>query len=88
MPFLKNKHDGVATGGVLVKHRQPDNPEENQEDIYDLKSAMEELASHLAAKDWESAAECFREAARMVDEEPHHEGKHIEPHTYESQSEE
>ena len=66
----------------MIKERSPDKTQENQEDKYSLESAMEELSQHLTAKDWKSAAECFKEAAKMVDEEPHKEGPHVEPHSY------
>jgi len=83
LPFLKPKK-GMAVG-VIIKKRQPDeNPQENQ-DITDLESSMERLAEHLSAKDYKAAAECFKEAVKQIDEEPHEEGPHIEPHSYESQ---
>lgn len=88
LPFLKNKKDAGLSSGVIVKTRESDKTEQNQDDSYDsLESAMAELSHHLKMEDWKAAAECFRDAAKLVDKEPHEEGEHTEPHSYQASKE-
>lgn len=92
LPFLKRKNDaGIA--GVIVKHRQPDEKsEENQEDNEDKDAAIhacaQDLISAVHAHDIKGAAEAIRSAFEILDEMPHIEGEHVEPHSYEAQKEE
>lgn len=77
LPFLKNKQSGSAS--VIMKTRAPDSPEkenENSGDDEGLTACMSELADALHSGDHKSAAKAFRNAARIVDSEPHDEGEH------------
>jgi hypothetical protein len=88
LPFLKNKKDAGLSQGVIVKTRESDKTEENQDDNYDsLESAMAELAQHLETKDWTAAAECFRDAMDMA-KEPKETEESPSPHSYEASKEE
>jgi len=84
LPFLKPKQGMVS--GLIIKNRNPDKTEkseENQEDSsVGLEAAMQELKGHLNAGDYKSAAQCFKNAFQLCEEEPHKEG----PHTYDAQN--
>lgn len=90
LPFLKRKNEsGIA--GVIIKHRQPDEkPQENQEDNDKdaaIHACAQDLISAVHSHDVKGAAEAIRSAFEILDEMPHEEGPHIEPHSYESQRE-
>jgi hypothetical protein len=73
LPFLKRNHEASsdASASEPIK-RKPDEDKEHD----GLETAMEELAGHLAAKNFKAAAECFRAAMQLCDAEPHEEGPH------------
>jgi hypothetical protein len=89
LPFLKRK-DGIATSTVLVKHREPD--EQNEQDKDDPSAAHEACAKALLtainASDIRGIAEALKDAFTLMDSEPHEEGEHTEPHSYDAQNEE
>jgi hypothetical protein len=72
LPFLKNKQDASGSSSEPII-REPD---EGAEEYDSLHTAMEELGGHLASKDWAAAAECFKAAFQLCEEEPHEEGEH------------
>lgn len=74
LPFLKRNKEGSASMEVDHVTRKPD--EDKEQDYDGLEAAMEELATHLAAKDFKAAAACFRAAMQLCDSEPHEEGPH------------
>jgi 2C-methyl-D-erythritol 2,4-cyclodiphosphate synthase len=91
LPFLKNKQQGIA--GLIVKQRNPDKVEENQEDTSEDKDASihacaQDLIDAVHAKDIKAAAEAIRSAFEILDSQPHEEGEHTspEPHSYEAQN--
>lgn len=89
LPFLKPKQAGIAT--IVVKNRQPDKPEENQEDKdAAIHACAKDLIDAVHAKDIKAAAEAMRSAFEILDSMPHEEGPHEdkpEPHSYDAQSE-
>ncbi len=88
LPFLKNKEGHVSS--VIVKHRQPDQPSEKTEEN-DSEAAHEACAADILkaieAKDPKALASALRSAFEIMESEPHEEGPHIEPHSYEAQNE-
>lgn len=90
LPFLKNKNNtGIATG-VMVKHRTPDEkPEENQEEDKKAghKAAASDLLRAIESKNIDGIADALQSAFELMDSEPHVEGEHVEPHSYDSQKE-
>jgi hypothetical protein len=85
LPFLKPKQAGIAT--LIVKNRTPDQkPEEKQEDS--IQEHAKKLLSAIHAQDASAMAECLKEMFIAFDKEPHTEGEHVEPHSYDAQKEE
>lgn len=73
LPFLKHKKEASASASMPVQKREHDEDYE-----YDgLESAMEELGGHLASKSWKEAADCFRHAMQIADQEPSSEGENF-----------
>lgn len=90
LPFLNNKQKnaGISTG-VIVKNRTPDNPEENQDDKdAAIHACANDLINSVHAKDIKGVAEAMRSAFEILEQMPHEEAEHTEPHSYESQKEE
>ena len=75
-PFLKLKKDASASMPIDTMTRKSD--EDESQDLDGLEIAMEELHNALMAKDYKSAAQIFRDAADLVDSQPHVEGEHID----------
>lgn len=87
LPFLKRKDGGIA--GLIIKQRNPDKPNES-EDLdkeYSLEDCAEDIINAVHAKDKSALASALREAFQKADSEPHVEGEHIEPHSYQAQNE-
>jgi len=88
LPFLKRK-DGTATGGILVKNRAPD--EHKEEDKDDPSAAHEACAKALLtainSSDIKGIADALYDAFTLMDSEPHEEGEHVEPHSYDASQE-
>ena len=76
LPWTPKNKEAAAVSAIPDRiERKPD---ENKEDHPDgLSGAMQELHSALNSKDYKGAAEIFRAAFQLLDEEPHHEGEHI-----------
>lgn len=78
LPFLRKRHEGVATGGVIIKNRQPDEtPKENDHDTA-IHSCAADLISAVHAHDIKAAAEAIRSAFEILDAMPHQEYSHKE----------
>lgn len=84
LPFLDKK---TAQTGVIVKQRAPDEkPEESQGDDSGIHACAEDLIHAIHNKDIKAAAEAIKAAFEILDAQPHEEGPHVEPHSYDSQN--
>lgn len=86
LPFLKKKQQT----GVIVKTRQPDEKpeqEENEQEDQGLMVCAQDLIDAIAAQDVKAVASALRAAFQIADSEPHEEGEHTEPHSYDAQNE-
>lgn len=85
LPFLKKAKEAPAVG-IIVKTRTPDEKPEQEEP-----SLQEDLAQDLIeavhAKDAKSVVEAAKALFQSFDKEPHEEGEHIEPHSYDASKE-
>ena len=87
LPFLK-KNQAAATG-VIVKTRQPDEkPDMDDQDDPKAakKAAAMDLLRAIEAKDHAGIADALQAAFEIMDAEPHEEGDHVEPHSYDAQN--
>lgn len=83
LPFLNKK---VQQAGVIVKERQPDEkPEEKDES--GKEAAAKDLINAIHSKDHKAAAQALSDFFELSEMEPHEEGPHIEPHSYDAQKE-
>ena len=84
LPILNKKRDEGGIAGTIIKNRQPDEkPEEKQDSKTDhAHSALEAIK----ANDAEAFAEAISQLSKITDEEPHEEGPHVEPHSYDAQN--
>lgn len=82
LPFLKSKKD-VASPGLIVKHRVPDEkPQEDQDDPSAAHEAVgQAIIDAIAAGDAKAVASAIQDAFQLADSMPHEEG----PHTNESE---
>lgn len=91
LPFLKRDY---KTQGIMIEDRKPDEKEqvkeetdsENDESDQDLKACAMDLIKAVHARDAKGVAEALRAAFQVADAEPHEEGPHVEPHSYDSQN--
>lgn len=83
LPFLKKKHQA----GVIVetKERPTDQPKKHQED-QGLMACAYDLIAAVEAKDTQRVAAALKAAFQICETEPHEEGPHIEPHSYDAQN--
>jgi 2C-methyl-D-erythritol 2,4-cyclodiphosphate synthase len=91
LPFLKPKHQGIA--GIVVKMRKPDEkdegdeiPEESDDKDAAIHACADDLIKAVHSQDIKGVAEALRSAFEIMDSEPHEEGPHVEPHSYEAQN--
>ena len=84
LPIFKNKEQSAT--GIIMKNRKPDNSEEKQDDS-DLESCGREIIQALKADDAKAIAKAIKKLANIADEEPHEEGEHVSPHSYDAQNE-
>lgn len=80
LPFLKKK-DGFASSSVINIDRKPDEPNDSNAGI---EACAQDLISAVHAKDASAAASAIRAAFEMLESEPHEEGPHVEPHSYDA----
>jgi len=79
LPFLKKKDAGIAT--VIIKHRNPDTvePSENTSESKNyMEECVEELIHAIHSKDVKAATQALKDLFQEMEEQPHHEGEHIE----------
>lgn len=88
LPFLKRKDSQIA--GIVVKHREPDQTVETNEEN-DPRAAMKACARDLLrameAKDIDGLVDAIQAMFEIADSQPHVEGSHVEPHSYDAQNE-
>jgi hypothetical protein len=87
LPWLKNKQ-GMSSG-ISIKQRDSgqqlnEKPEDKDASIH---ACAKDLIDAVHSQDTKAAAEAIRSAFEILDSEPHEEGPHIEPHSYDSQKE-
>lgn len=87
LPFLKRKDSSIA--GTIIKTRTPDEPSESEQP--DDPSASHEacardLLKAIEAKDVKGIADALYDAFTVMESEPHEEGPHVEPHSYDAQN--
>ncbi len=73
----------------MVKTRAPDETPENQEESNDdagLEACGQNLCHALERKDYIGAAKAVKAIFAIADAEPHVEGEHVEPHSYDAQN--
>lgn len=81
LPFLKNKHQQT---GVIVQNRTPDEPKDSEDQ--GLMACAQDLIDAVHSKDAKRVASALKAAFEIADSEPHVEGEHVEPHSYEAQN--
>lgn len=95
LPFLKLKQSGVA--GLIMKNRAPDEhkaeggevKEEKKEESEHSESRMacaRDLLRAIESKDAKGIADALYDAFTIMDSEPHVEGEHVSPHSYDAQN--
>lgn len=85
MPFLKK--DQVPPVGIEIQTSEPDGSEaQNDPDAGHL-AAASEIMDAIHSKDVQRLADALKDMFSMLDSEPHEEGEHIEPHSYDAQKE-
>lgn len=90
LPFLKLKKSGVS--GLIIKNRsaspetQEEQPKEENNDLY-LEACVQGIINAVRDNDAQMGVKCLRMAFELLDSEPHVEGEHVSPHTYDAQNE-
>lgn len=88
LPILKNKQAQQA--GVIVKTRAPDEsqePQDKDDPAAGIKACARELINAIHAKDEHKVSEALKDIFSILDSEPHEEGEHTNPHSYDAQNE-
>ena len=85
---MKSKKDQTSPG-IITKTRTPD--EHNQDEDQDDPSAAKEacasaLLRAINAGDVKAISEALDDHFAISDKEPHEEGEHINPHSYDAQN--
>jgi hypothetical protein len=74
----------------MVKQRAPDaeEPEQAEEsnDNEGLEACARELLHAIEARDHKAMARALVDLFQIADSQPHEEGEHVEPHSYEAQN--
>lgn len=73
-----------------MKTRTPDEkPEDESQDdpAAAIESCSQELIRAVHARDVKAVSEALKDAFAILDSEPHVEGEHIEPHSYDASKE-
>lgn len=88
LPFLKRKNEaGIA--GIIVKNRQPDekpDSEDKDDPSAGIHACAQALINAVHSKDAKGVSEALKDAFAILDSEPHEEGEHISPHSYDAQN--
>ena len=87
LPIFKKYHNS----GVIVKQRAPDseNEPQNEQDesaSEELKACAADFLKAIHQNDAQGIADALQAAFSILDAEPHVEGPHVEPHSYEAQN--
>ena len=69
LPFLKNKKDAGMSSGLIVKTREPDKTEENQDDGM-LDMCCKDIISAIHSKDHKALASALKDAIQSLESEP------------------
>ncbi len=85
LPFLKNKEKQQSA--VMVKQRAPDQPEQEDDKSASHMACAQDLLKAIESKDIKGIAEALQSAFEIMDSEPHVEGEHVSPHSYDAQNE-
>jgi hypothetical protein len=88
LPFLSKKDKSGGIAGTIIKNRQPDETTEESSDKYSAEDCGRDILDAIKSDDAAGLAAAIKELANIADEEPHEEGQHIEPHSYDAQKEE
>ncbi len=89
LPFLKNKKDSGGIAGVLIRHRQPDEkPEQEQQDDPSaaIRACAQGLIDAVHKRDVQGVADHLYDAFEILESTPHEESQ-AEPHSYDSSKE-
>lgn len=79
-PFFKSGNTSIADS--IIKNRTPDKPSDSSNL---LETAAQNILDAITAQDPVILANALKTAFKQIDQEPHVEGKHIEPHSYDAQ---
>lgn len=86
LPFLKRK-DGPASAGIIIKTRAPDESSQDKDDPNASHEACaRDLYKAIQTGDIKGISEALQDAFTLMDSEPHEEGPHINPHSYDAQN--
>lgn len=87
LPFLKLKQSPVA--GLIIKKRAADQPETSEEPKEDssIEDCARELINAIHAKSESSVIAALKDIFQKLEKEPHEEGEHTNPHSYDAQNE-
>lgn len=74
--------------GVIVREREPDQKDEpdSSEPSDAAMACARDLLRAIEAKSVKGIADALYDAFTIMDSEPHVEGEHVEPHSYEAQN--
>jgi hypothetical protein len=85
LPFLKHKRDEGGIAGTIMKNRTPDEkPQEDQDDGSEKLSLAKDILNAIQMNSPDALADAMEAMFKHLDKEPHAEGKHIEPHSYDA----
>lgn len=88
LPFLAKKQES-ANSGISIKTRTPDEkPEsEDQDDPTAAKEACgQAIITAIQSGSAKAVADAMQDMFEICDSEPHVEGDHVEPHSYQAQN--
>lgn len=89
LPFLNNKKNEAGIASAIIKNRTPDVKPQDDSDAdgeYSLEDCAHDILESIRANDAAGLADALKEAFQKLEQEPHEEGEHIEPHSYEAQN--
>jgi hypothetical protein len=88
LPFTKNQNDQSKSFGTIVKKRAPASPGKllDMAEMAVLDCSMDILRA-IHEKDPKALASALKDVFEILDSQPHEEGPHINPHSYDAQKE-
>jgi hypothetical protein len=84
LPFLLKSKPQT---GVIVKTRTPDETSEDTPEDDGMEMIGRDLCHAIESKNYKAIGEALRAAFEIYESQPHEEGEHTEPHSYDSQGE-